>query len=243
MITGDTTGSVVEAGGVANGTPGTAIATGHLNSTDVDNPDDAWNAVGASLRGDNSFGSYTLTAAGVWTYTLDNSNAAVQALNVGQTLTDTFTATTVDGTAQLVTITINGANDAAVISGVANGSVTEAGGVANGTPGTPDRDRRSELDRRRQPERCLDRGRHGDRKHQRLRHLYADRRRVVDLHAGQQQCGRAGAQCRADTERYVYGLHDRRHFAGRHHHHQRHQRRRRHQRCHDGKRGRGRRYR
>ena len=73
----------------------------------------------------------------MWTYTLDNSNAAVQALNVGQTLTDTFTATTVDGTAQLVTITINGANDAAVITGAATGSVTEAGGVDNGTPGTP----------------------------------------------------------------------------------------------------------
>ena len=137
VITGDATGSLIEASGVANGTPGTEIAAGHLNSTDVDNPDDAWNPVGASLRGDNSFGSYTLTPAGVWIYTLDNSNATVQALNVGQTLTDTFTATTVDGTAQLVTITINGANDVAVISGVANGSVTEAGGVANGTPGIP----------------------------------------------------------------------------------------------------------
>ena len=62
---------------------------------------------------------------------------AVQALNVGQTLTDTLTATTVDGTEQLVTITINGANDAAVISGVASGSVIEAGGIDNGTPGTP----------------------------------------------------------------------------------------------------------
>ena len=109
VITGDTTGSLIEAGGVANGTPGTEIATGHLNSTDVDNPDDAWNVVGASLRGDNSFGSYTLTTTGVWTYTLDNSNAAVEALNVGQTLTDTFTATTVDGTAQLVTITTQSA--------------------------------------------------------------------------------------------------------------------------------------
>ena len=46
----------------------------------------------------------------------------MQALNVGQTLTDTFTATTVDGTEQLVTITINGRNDAAVISGVTDGS-------------------------------------------------------------------------------------------------------------------------
>ena len=42
---------------------------------------------------------------------------AVQALNGGATLTDTFTVTTVDGTAQVVTITIHGANDAAVITG------------------------------------------------------------------------------------------------------------------------------
>ena len=108
---------MIEAGGVANGTPGIPIATGDLNSTDVDNPNDAWTAVATSTPGDNGYGSYTLTAAGVWTYTLDNSNAAVQALNVGGTLTDTFTATTVDGTAQLVTITINGTNDAAVITG------------------------------------------------------------------------------------------------------------------------------
>ena len=49
---------------------------------------------------------YALTATGVWTYTLDNSNAAVQALNGAATLTDSFTALTADGTAQLVTITI-----------------------------------------------------------------------------------------------------------------------------------------
>ena len=56
----------------------------------------------------------------------------------GDTLTDTFTATTVDGTAQqVVTITINGADDAAVISGDHHGSVIEAGGVNNGTPGIP----------------------------------------------------------------------------------------------------------
>ena len=36
----------------------------------------------------------------------------MQALNVGQTLTDTFTVATVDGTEQILTITINGANDA-----------------------------------------------------------------------------------------------------------------------------------
>ena len=105
VISGDTTGAVLEAGGASNGTPGTPVATGDLNSTDVDNPSDSWNAVGSAITSDNGYGTYTLTAAGVWTYSLNNSNLTVQALNVGQTLTDTFTTTTMDGTAQVVTIT------------------------------------------------------------------------------------------------------------------------------------------
>ena len=56
--------------------------------------------VGTATASASGYGSYTLTADGLWTYTLDNSNADVQTLNVGQTLTDSFTATTVDGTAQ-----------------------------------------------------------------------------------------------------------------------------------------------
>ena len=112
-------------------------ATGDLNSTDVDNPNDAWTAVDTATASTKGYGTYTLTAAGLWTYTLDNSNADVQARNVGQILSDTFTVVTVDGTPQVVTITINGANDAAVISGATTGSVIEAGGVDNGTPGTP----------------------------------------------------------------------------------------------------------
>ncbi len=136
VISGDFTGEVLEAGGVANATPGIPTATGDLDAADVDNPPD-WVAVGTPVAGTNGFGTYTLTAAGAWTYTLNDSNAAVQAINVGQTLTDTFTATTVGGTSQVVTITIDGANDAAAISGATSGSVTEAGGVANGTPGIP----------------------------------------------------------------------------------------------------------
>ena len=110
VISGDTTGTVVEAGGVANGTPGTPTDTGDLNFTDVDNPNDAWEVV--SFPTASTYGTFTLDAAGLWTYTLDDNNAAVQALNAGETLTDTFTATTVDATQQLVTITINGADDA-----------------------------------------------------------------------------------------------------------------------------------
>src|SRR5436190_1244891 len=78
-----------------------------------------------------------MTAAGVWTYTLNNNDSAVQALNNGGTLSDTFTVHTADGTAQLVTITIDGTNDAAVISGTAAGTVVEAGGVGNADAGTP----------------------------------------------------------------------------------------------------------
>ncbi|MDP1690482.1 MAG: VCBS domain-containing protein, partial [Burkholderiaceae bacterium] len=137
VIAGTSTGAVVEASGVANGTPGTPTASGTLTDSDVDNPANTFQVVAAGAATSNGYGTYAMTAAGVWTYTLNNSNATVQALNVGGTLTDTFTVRSTDGTTQLVTVTINGANDAAVIAGTSTGAVVEAGGVANGTPGTP----------------------------------------------------------------------------------------------------------
>ena len=121
VITGPVTGAVVEAGGVTNGTLGTPTASGNLSSTDVDNLPDAWTEVGTAAASANGYGSYTLTAAGVWSYTLNNSNPSVQALNAGQTLTDTFTVSTVDGTPAAGDITINGANDAAAITGETTG--------------------------------------------------------------------------------------------------------------------------
>ena len=143
VISGDTTGVVAEAGGVANGTPGTPTDTGDLNSIDVDGPNDAWEVV--SFPTASTYGTFAIDAAGVWTYTLDDTNTAVQALNVGQSLTDTFTATTVDGTEQPVTITISGRNDAAVISGDVTGTVIEADGVATWYA---DRDRQPQFHRR-----------------------------------------------------------------------------------------------
>src|SRR5882672_11019 len=134
IISGTTAGSVIEAGGVANAAPDTPTATGTLTDTDVDNTPNAFTAVSSPTASADGYGSFTMTAAGVWTYTVDNANSAVQALNVGNTLTDTFTVTTVDGTAKLVTVTINGANDAAIISGTTTGSVIEAGYAAHGTP-------------------------------------------------------------------------------------------------------------
>ena len=77
----------------------------------MDNPANTFQAVAAGAASDSGYGSYAMAAGGTWTYTLNDTNAAVQALNVGGTLTDTFTVHTQDGTAQQVTVTINGAND------------------------------------------------------------------------------------------------------------------------------------
>ena len=63
----------------------------------------------SSLTG--SYGALVMNADGGYTYTIDNSNSTVQALNTGDTLTETFTYTLTDqeggtDTAEL-TITIN----------------------------------------------------------------------------------------------------------------------------------------
>src|SRR2546430_5562782 len=55
----------------------------------------------------------------------------------GQSITDSFTAVSSDGTAsQLVTVTIHGTNDVPVLGGVATGAVTEDVGVDVGEPTT-----------------------------------------------------------------------------------------------------------
>ena len=120
VVAGTASGAVTEAGGVNNGTPGTPTLSGTLTDTDVDNPANTFQAVAAGTASDSGYGSYAMAAGGTWTYTLNNNNAAVQALNVGGTLTDTFTVHTQDGTAQQVTVTINGADDAPVLGNAGN---------------------------------------------------------------------------------------------------------------------------
>ena len=134
VICGTKAGSVIEAGGVANSISCKPTATGTLTDTDVDNTPNTFTAIDSPKASTGGYGTFTMTTDGVWTYTLDNTNCKVQALNVCDKLTDTFTVTTIDGTPQVVTITINGANDAAVICGPATGSVIEAGACTYGTP-------------------------------------------------------------------------------------------------------------
>jgi VCBS repeat-containing protein len=117
VITGDTGGTVAE----DSGTPSTV--SGDLDHTDVDdnNANDVWQ----STSGSSTYGSWTIDAAGVWTYTLNDALPAVDALQDGETLPDSFTVYTEDGSAKTVTITITGTNDAPVIAPIAQNNLDE----------------------------------------------------------------------------------------------------------------------
>ncbi len=133
-IGGDTSGAVVEAGGVANATPGTAFASGTLTVSDPDLGESTF-AIQGNLGG--AYGTFTFdNNTGVWTYTLDQGLA--DSLTAGQLVVDTLTVSSIDGqTTQDVTINITGSNDSATITAVGAGSpLVEAGGVANSIAGT-----------------------------------------------------------------------------------------------------------
>ncbi|MEZ8857568.1 VCBS domain-containing protein [Vibrio atlanticus] len=96
-----------------------AVTTsGTLTSTDVDNPDNTFTP--DSISGTN--GDLTIDTTGHWVFT---ANSAFNQLNVGDKVEETFTVSSVDGTASTIKVTINGTNDKAVISGTSAGAVTE----------------------------------------------------------------------------------------------------------------------
>jgi VCBS repeat-containing protein len=106
VIGGTTTGTVAE--------DSTLKANGTLTISDVDISDNPISFPDeAIILGDNGYGDFVLTG-GNWTYTLNNAHAAVQALDVGESLTDTHIFRASDGSTQLVTMTINGAEDAPI---------------------------------------------------------------------------------------------------------------------------------
>ncbi|MBY5818582.1 DUF4082 domain-containing protein, partial [Rhizobium leguminosarum] len=123
-------GDATEKGGVANGSGG-VVASGNVltNDTDADAGDSKTvtairfgttsGTLGTALNG--TYGSLVLSASGVYSYAVNESNAAVQALRQStNTLSDVFSYTMRDtagatATANL-TVTIHGANDAPVLA-------------------------------------------------------------------------------------------------------------------------------
>ncbi|MCG9692794.1 VCBS domain-containing protein [Vibrio sp. Isolate22] len=95
--------------------------SGTLTITDVDTGEAHFSNTDVA----GALGTLHLKDNGAWTYDLDNTNPQVQALGKGATATDTITVHSADGTPHQITVTINGTNDKAVISGTSSGSVKE----------------------------------------------------------------------------------------------------------------------
>ncbi|WP_222116765.1 VCBS domain-containing protein [Shewanella sp. KCT] len=118
VITGAATGTVTEDKDLYQGH---LRVDGALTATDADSGQAQFQAT--SLQG--QFGTLSIDSNGHWSYTADNSQNAIQGLKSGQSLTETLFVHSIDGTAQKVTVTINGTDDKAVITGAATGTVTE----------------------------------------------------------------------------------------------------------------------
>ncbi|MFZ3183997.1 MAG: VCBS domain-containing protein, partial [Pseudomonas sp.] len=119
------TGNVLSNDLHANGQPGADTPTSFV----------AWASTAAN------YGTFTNTGNGTYSYSLNNANPAVQALDSGQSLTETFSYSMQDADGDLdtatLTITITGTNDIPGISadpgnGGANDQVFEAG-LASGS--------------------------------------------------------------------------------------------------------------
>ncbi len=102
-------------------------ATGHLLDNDTQGADGATVTAMATSTGTTTvaadgtttvaglYGTLTIAADGSYTYTLNNSLAAVQALNASQSVADVFTYTLTDAdgdaTSSTLTVTVHGANE------------------------------------------------------------------------------------------------------------------------------------
>ncbi len=84
---------------------------------------DGANTVQAQTNVEGTYGTFSIKANGEWTYTLDNSKAATNALASGTTAEDTLAIAAADGTAGTVTITVTGANDAPTANAGADATV------------------------------------------------------------------------------------------------------------------------
>ncbi|BFL85966.1 hypothetical protein LFREDSHE_44160 [Shewanella baltica] len=102
---------------------------GTLTATDVDNADNSFTP--ATVVG--TYGTFTLQGNGEWTFT---ANSAFDALNVGDSITETFNVTSIDGTPSTVKITIEGTNDLPVIGTTTSAIVSEEGLTPLGLPDT-----------------------------------------------------------------------------------------------------------
>jgi len=115
----------------ASATEDGGTVTGNVlsNDTDVDTGDTR--AVSNPGTRTGGFGTLTLNADGSYSFAVNNASATVQALQAGQTLSETFSYTVIDSagatSTATLTITLTGANDAPTVVGTTNSASTTAG--------------------------------------------------------------------------------------------------------------------
>jgi len=107
---------------------GNLIASGTLSISDADQGQSSFQTTVVGATG--NLGTLTLAANGSYTYSVADS--AVQYLGGNDTKVDSFTVTSFDGTSKVVSFTIHGTNDAAVIGDPTVHDVTEDVGVVSG---------------------------------------------------------------------------------------------------------------
>ena len=114
----------------------TSVASGILTVSDLDAGEDVLQTPESTVLA-GTYGAFTLDeSTGAWTYTIDNGDPDTDALTAGQIVTESLTAISADGTAsETIVITITGANDAASITGLAAGTLTEDAAIT-GASGT-----------------------------------------------------------------------------------------------------------
>lgn len=88
--------------------------SGKLNVSDIDAGEARFDT-NFDIKG--SFGSAQINALGEWSYTLNNTSDAVQGLRSGEQIFDLFSVKTLDGSKQLIQISIQGVDDKPLLSG------------------------------------------------------------------------------------------------------------------------------
>ncbi len=122
-ITGNNDAAVI-AGTLSGSTDEDAVAalTGTATVTDVDFGEDSFVSQAATV---GTYGTFTIDANGDWTFTVDQ--ASVQHLSATDTVTDSYTIASVDGTTSAVAIQIAGQNDPPNVSITAFSALQNAG--------------------------------------------------------------------------------------------------------------------
>jgi VCBS repeat-containing protein len=144
QITGGTdAGTVIEAGlDDAQQVRGSPLASGTLTKTDPDADDtaanDAWSVLAGSGQSQvdattvsGTYGTLTVDQDGHWSYTLDDTRVATQALELGDHPADAFTIQVADShgatATHQVSVTVDGSNDAPTADAVsASGAAASA---------------------------------------------------------------------------------------------------------------------